>query len=174
MNLNRLAHLSKRFLISLSPVAPSKSDTRWAEAYLWAGERTLFAALPNHDRRHLIGVARRVDSSLGELSEERWIAAALLHDVGKSNVHMNPIGRAMATIWIEIKGLDALSRSEGRWSKRVYLYSQHPSLGCDDIRRWGGHEEAAIWAGAHQDRSLWPATGFAAFVIEALTEADDD
>lgn len=174
MNSKRLTHLSKRFFKALWPVAPSSLDTQWAEGYLWAGERTLFAALPNHDRRHLIAVARSVDSSLGELSEECWIAAALLHDVGKNNAHLSPIGRAMATIWIEIKGLDALSRSQGRWSKRVYLYSQHPSLGCDDIRRWGGHEEAAIWAGAHQDRSLWPATGFAGFVIEALTEADDD
>lgn len=174
MSLKRLLHLSKRFFIALWPAAPPILETEWAEAYLWVGERKLFAALPNHDRRHLIGVARRVESSLGELLDERWIAAALLHDVGKSHANLNPVGRAFATLWIEIKGLDSIAKSKMAWTRRAYLYSQHPSLGCEDIRRCGGHEEAALWANAHDDPSLWNATGFPQEVIAALTKADDD
>ncbi len=174
MSFKKLLHLSKRFFIALWPAAPSILETQWAETYLRVGERTLFAALPNHDRRHLIGVARRVESSLGEISEERWIAAALLHDVGKSHANLNPVGRVFATLWIEIKGFDSLAESKRGWPRRVYLYSQHPSLGCDDIRKCGGHEEAALWANAHDDPSLWIATGFPREIVEALTKADDD
>jgi len=174
MRLKRLRHLSKRFFVALWPAAPSSSDLEWAEGFLWSGERELFALLPNHDQRHLIGVARRVDVSLGELSEERWIAAALLHDVGKAQSGLGPIRRAFATIWIEIKGVDGLAISRGAWSRRVYAYSQHPSLGCEDIRSCGGHEEAALWAKAHDDPAQWRATGFPSVVIDALTKSDDD
>ncbi|MSZ29432.1 MAG: HD domain-containing protein, partial [Actinobacteria bacterium] len=96
MKLRRFRHLSKRFFVALWPAAPSPQDLEWAESFLWEGERGLFATLPNHDRRHLIGVARRVDALLGDLSEERWIAAALLHDVGKAQSGLGPIRRAFA------------------------------------------------------------------------------
>lgn len=174
MRLRRIRHLTKRFIVALWPAGPSALESKWAEGFLWEGERRLFAALPNHDRRHLIGVARRVEASLGPLSEERWIAAALLHDVGKSHSRLGPIGRALATIWIEVKGIDGVADSKGRWSQRVSLYAMHPSLGGDDIRSCGGHEEAAIWASAHDNPRLWSATGFPSSVIEALTKSDDD
>ncbi|CAB4790952.1 MAG: HD domain-containing protein [Actinobacteria bacterium] len=174
MKLRRFRHLSKRFFVALWPVAPSSQDLEWAESLLWEGERGLFATLPNHDQRHLIGVARRVDASLGDLSEERWIAAALLHDVGKAQSGLGPIRRAFATIWIELKGVDGLALSQRAWSRRVYVYFQHPSLGCEDIRSCGGHEEAALWAKAHDDPKQWSATGFPSAVIDALTKSDDD
>lgn len=174
MRLKRLRHLSKRFLVALWPAPPSVAESQWAYGFLWEGERRLFESLPNHDRRHLIGVAQRVDVSLGCLSEDRWIAAALLHDVGKSHSRLSPVGRAAATIWIEMKGLDRVSISNGQWSRRVYLYAQHPTLGSDDIRSCGGHEEAALWANAHDDPHLWSTTGFPSAVIDALTKSDDD
>ena len=107
MSFKKLLHLSKRFFIALWPAAPSILETRWAETYLRVGERTLFAALPNHDRRHLIGVARRVESSLGEVSEERWIAAALLHDVGNT---LAKVGCFMGDNWRTNIALEPRSR----------------------------------------------------------------
>ena len=113
---------------------------------------------------------------MSEPDDPRWLAAALLHDVGKLDAHLNVFARAGATIaggaaghemadaWIQKRGI----------TRRFGLYLKHAELGETRLRVVGAREEAAVWAGAHHDANTWDTLGWPSHVITALDEADDD
>jgi hypothetical protein len=76
-------HLVKRFVGSLIPIGPVSSDTAWAMEHLLPEERAIWARMSRQDRRHAIGVARRVERALGDEASRPVMAAALLHDCGR-------------------------------------------------------------------------------------------
>ena len=96
-----LYHLVGRFLGSILPVGPPKSAQAWATGHLLPAEVGLFEAMSGPDRRHAIGVARRairlLDNS-GDTPTRAFVAAALLHDVGKTEARLGTFGRAVATV----------------------------------------------------------------------------
>jgi HD domain len=177
--MSRAAHLVRRFLGALWPGAPRPGDVGWVQATLTGDEFGLWAQLPHHDQRHSIRVARRVERALAgtpEAGDPRWLAAALLHDVGKLDAGLGVLGRVGATL----AGAAAGHEMAGPWSgrrgvtRRVGLYLRHDELGATRIRVAGGREEAARWAGAHHHEAQWAATGLPPVVVEALVAADDD
>ena len=177
--MSRAAHLARRFLGALWPGPPRAADVAWVQGVLTDAEYALWALLPNHDRRHSIRVARRVQRTLAgtvEADEPRWLAAALLHDVGKLDAGLGLVGRVGATLAGAAAGHDMA----GPWSarrgvtRRVGLYLRHPELGAVRIRGAGGREEAARWAAAHHAEAAWARTGLPPAVVDALVAADDD
>jgi hypothetical protein len=177
--MSRAGHLTRRFVGSLRPGPPSAADDQWVRSVLLPGEYELWSRMPNADRRHSVGVARRVSVTLASTAysdDRRWLAAALLHDVGKMDARLGVLarvgatlagavgGREMAPIWSEKRGI----------TRRVGLYLRHPELGADHIRVSGGTDVAARWASAHHDPSAWDSTGIPAPVVTALHDADDD
>ena len=83
----------------------------------------------------------------------RWLAAALLHDVGKLDADLGVYGRVVATVPAPPPApacADAWSERSG-FTRRVGLYLRHPELGGDRIRAGRRPDEAARWAGAHHD-----------------------
>jgi hypothetical protein len=178
-SLARARHLTRRFVTSLSSAEPAASDDSWVRSVLRPGEYELWSRLPNHDRRHSIGVARRVEHALAGTEfagDPRWPTAALLHDVGKLDADLGVFGRVGATVVGAAAGRDRAeewSRGDGI-TRRVGRYLQHGEIGAEQIRRVGGTEEAARWAAAHHDRSAWASTGIPEPVVTALHEADDD
>jgi len=135
--------------------------------------------MPNHDRRHSVAVARRVEASLRgtpEAGDDRWLAAALLHDVGKLDAGLGVVARVGATLAGAAAGHDAADAwSGGRGlTRRVGLYLRHPELGETRIRLVGGRDEAARWAGAHHRPDPVAASGLPPMVADALAAADDD
>ena len=113
--------------------------------------------------------------ALGPDVEKRWIAAAMLHDVGKYDSDLSVPGRAVATMAAIAPG--GRARVE-RWTKtsgfraRVALYAQHGELGAEEIRRSGGRNECATWSAAHHHPELWPGLGWPPEVVAALDAAD--
>ena len=89
--------------------------------------------MSNPDRRHAIGVARRVEDALGAEATDPILAAALLHDSGKSVSHLRTYGRVVATLSAKVAGHEmATAWSETRgFTRRVGLYLEHPRLGGD-------------------------------------------
>jgi len=177
--MTRTLHLTRRFFGSLWPGPPAGRDEAWVREILRPGEYALWARLPNHDRRHSIGVAHRVERTLADTAyagDPRWLAAALLHDVGKLDARLGVFGRVGATLAGAAAGHDmAPVWSEKRGiTRRVGLYLRHPELGADHIRVAGGSDVAARWAAAHHERDAWAATGIPAPVVAALHDADDD
>lgn len=183
--LRRLRHLTKRFFGALVPGEPSAADTAWVRDVLSgssSGNARLFEewrAMPAHDRRHSIGVARRFQSELAgsaDAQDDRWLAAALTHDLGKLDSGLGVFGRVAATLTRATVGRTRTDRwIEGRGVRaRFGRYLRHDELGEARIRAAGAPEPVARWAGAHHDATRWATTGIPREVMAALDAADDD
>jgi hypothetical protein len=177
--MSRAGHLTRRFVGALRPGGPSAADTTWVRGVLTDPEYDLWARLPGHDRRHAVAVARRVDHALapdGGGADPRWLAAALLHDVGKLDAHLGVVARVGATLAGAAAGHDYadLWSTKRGVTRRVGLYLRHPELGATRIRLAGGRAEAATWAAAHHTAAARDDTGLPPDVVAALLAADDD
>jgi hypothetical protein len=168
-------HLVRRFVGALWPAPPRRREEAWAAQVLESEELLLFRRLPNHDRRHALRVARRAQAALGAEAETRWVAAAMLHDVGKYDAGLSVPARALATI-AAVGGagptrVSAWASGAG-WRLRVALYARHGELGADQIRRAGGREEAAVWSAAHHHPETWKDLPIPHTVVQVLDAAD--
>jgi hypothetical protein len=171
-------HLVGRFFRALRPGPPRSEDTAWVERILEPGELTLWRELPNHDRRYSIRVAKHVETRLAgteHSGQSRWLAAALLHDVGKLDAGLGVFGRSVATVMGAMAGTARVDRwtSMTGFRGRVGRYLGHDELGAARIHAAGGRDEAARWALAHHHRDRWPASGVPAPVADALEAADN-
>jgi hypothetical protein len=90
-------HLAARFFTSLSSAPPDAADEAWALGELLPGERALWSAMTNQDRRHTTKVARRFVAARPEATRAE-VAGALLHDVGKLECGLGTWGRVVASV----------------------------------------------------------------------------
>jgi hypothetical protein len=171
----RSVHLVQRFFGALWPGPPPADDEVWAATVLTADELPLYQRLPDHDRRHALRSGRKAEAALGADGEPRWIAAAMLHDVGKYDAGLSVPGRAIATV--AAAGSSGPGRVE-RWKDRggvrhrIWLYVRHGEIGARELRAAGGREEAAAWSEAHHHPETWPALDVPPAVIQILDAAD--
>jgi len=166
--LGNLGHLARRWAGSLSPRPPAPSDERWALGWLGPGEATLWSRLSNPDRRHAIGVARRVVDAAGP-DVERWIvAAALLHDCGKLDSGLGTSARVAATVWAGVRGRARASRGGGR----IARYLRHDEIGAGLLAQASADPRTIAWAGEHhRPERTWTVPTSAGNLLRA---ADDD
>lgn len=169
-----IAHLSKRFAGSLRPGGPPVADAEWARSHLLAAEAELWERMSGADRRHSIDVARRVERSLGHEASRPVLAAALLHDVGKSVSGLGTYGRVLATLSAMVGGhemSDHWAKKRG-FTRKVGLYLQHDQLGGDLLEMSGSDPLTVSWAREHH----WPEEMWTLEprVAHALKAADDD
>jgi hypothetical protein len=148
---SRRLHLVRRFFASLLPIGPEAADDAWARGQLSETEQELWSRLGRVDRRHSVAVARRVESDLGERATRPVLAAALLHDVGKTIPDLGPFGRVVATLsemvagaetahqWVQTKGL----------TRRVGQYVLYPELGVDLLKMAGSDDLVVAWSREH-------------------------
>ncbi len=175
----KLRHLSGRFVRALWPGPARAEDVEWVASVLTPAAYSQWMLQPAHDRRHTVRVAREVESRLAGTpyaDDPRWVAAALLHDIGKLDARLGVYGRVVATVSGAAGGrgmADAWSERSG-FTRRVGLYLRHPELGADRIRLVGGPEAAAQWAAAHHDPAAWDTLLVPETVVAALAAADDD
>ncbi len=179
----RFGHLAKRGLGSLWPGPPRRADVAWIETVLVPQELTLWQRLPRYDRRHAATVARRVEAALAgseHAGERRWIAAALVHDVGKLDAGLGVVLRVGATLVARVGGYDRVAewtRTRGL-RRRFGLYVRHPELGAQRLALAGSAPEVVTWARMHQNPIVItrgaPVPGIPSAVVDALVAADDD
>lgn len=164
----------KRFFTSLVPRGPASDDAAWAEAQLLPGERELWREMHRTDRRHAVGVARRVERALGDGATRPVLAAALLHDVGKVDSGLGTYGRVIATLSAKVAGRDSAemwSTGQG-FTRRVGLYLRHSEIGAERLALAGSDPLTVAWAREHDHP---PDTWSVPRAIgEALRAADDD
>ena len=130
--------------------------------------------MPNPDRRHAVGVAHEVLRSLGHEATRPVLAAALLHDVGKTVSGYRTFGRVTATLAGMLAGRTRVAAwTEGHgFRRRVGLYLEHPRLGGDLLAMAGADALTEAWAREHHlPRDQWTID---AHVADALKAADDD
>lgn len=172
-----LGHLGSRFVRALWPAPPRRVDRDWVAGVLKPAELSIWNRMPNHDQRHSIGVARRVEDRLAGTEyagDRRWLAAALLHDVGKVDAGLSVPGRVLATGVVAVRGRDATAADAARGGLRgrVARYSEHPARGAVLIDAAGGRAEAAAWAASHHESRRPESIPIP--VAIALRTADDD
>ncbi len=136
--MTRLLHLVRRFFASLLPIGPKAVDDAWARRQLSEAEQEL-------------SVARRVESELGERATRPVLAAALLHDVGKTIPGLGTFGRVVATLsemvasedtarqWVETRG----------FTRRVGQYVLYPELGVVLLKLADSDDLVIAWSREH-------------------------
>ena len=148
-----LLHNVRRFFGSLRPGPPSRQDRAWAEGHLSPAEVELWRRMSNPDQRHAVRVARRVEIALGHEATAPVMAAALLHDVGKTDAHLRTYGRVIATVTIALAGkrtVAAWTQTRGLW-RRIGLYAEYTALGADMLALAGSDPLTVAWAREHHD-----------------------
>jgi hypothetical protein len=166
-------HLVRRFFGSLRPGGPSPADDEWARGQMVRGEIDLWKQMPGPDRRHAVAVARRVEIALGHEATRPVLAAALLHDVGKTVSGLHTFGRVVATVSGRVATGYARAWSNQRgFTRKVGLYLRHPDLGGDLLALAGSDPLTVAWTREHHlpdDR--WTLD---THIAAALKAADDD
>lgn len=168
------AHLVGRFVGSLRPGGPSSADVGWVQTQLLEAEWDLWRRMSGPDRRHSVAVARDVERRLGDEASRPVLAAALLHDVGKSVSGLRTYGRVVATL----SGIFGGHEMAAHWStkqgftRRVGLYLRHDELGADLLQMAGSDPLTVAWAREHH----WPEHMWTLQprIAHALKAADDD
>jgi hypothetical protein len=169
----RLLHLAERFVRALSPSAPRPEDEAWVASILRGDELLLYRRLPNHDRRHVIRGTRWLEERLGADATPDVLAASLLHDVGKYEAGLGPVGRAFATVVIGVGGRERLVRSAPRWAPlaAVAAYARHGERGAEELQAAGAPDLAVRWAAEHHHPERFAEVGPPELV--ALLDAAD-
>ena len=169
------AHLVGRFVGSLRPGGPGALDLAWVTTTLTPAEREVWSAMSGPDRRHSVAVAREVDRLLDGAARP-VLAAALLHDSGKTISRLRTPGRVAATIVLRAGRVDAAtarrwSEATG-WRRRVGTYALHPELGATRLAALGSDPLTVAWTAEHH----LPAERVTIDPVaaEALRRADDD
>ncbi len=158
-------HLGRRLAGALVPGGPSPVDEAWVATTLSDEELALWRRMSGPDRRHAVGVARRVSEALGEQEADRPVlAAALLHDVGKVVSRLGTLSRVVATL--------AGTSKAGRRSPRIRQYLDHDHLGGELLEHAGSHPLAVAWAREHHRApERWSVPRHTGLALKA---ADDD
>ena len=171
----RPVHRVRRFFASIVPGRPSDDDLAWAGSFLSEDEQRLFAKMAATDQRHLVGVAKAVERhGVDGQPPQKWVmAAALLHDVGKTVAGLGTYGRVVATLSEAVGGAsmaNAWTESSG-FTRKVGLYLKYPGLGADLLQLADSDELVVAWAAEHH----LPEEAWTVPVAEGrvLTLADD-
>lgn len=128
-----MLHLAKRFLGSLAKREISELDRDWVVSILSVSELRLWSGQMLVDQAHSLQIARRFVVLLPDATREE-IAAALLHDVGKSIARLGVLARVVATI---------LPARLARKNHRVAAYRDHEKIGAEMLRAIGSSEVTA-------------------------------
>ena len=174
-----LRHLASRFVGSLWPGGPGVAGEAWARLWLKPGEAELWNAMSGPDRRHAVVVARRVATAFGNPDgagvARNVLAAALLHDAGKSRSGLGVLGRSAATALALVLGRRRVAGWSDRrsgWRQRAGRYAAHDEIGAGLLEAANSDSLVVAWAREHHlPESRWsvePRVG------AVLKEADDD
>ena len=124
--MNKLAHLTKRFVLSLVPSQVQEIERQWVQSVLSPSEFDVWNNMMVQDRRHSVMVGRRFVKYRSTASQSE-IAGALLHDVGKSVARLGSFARVIATL-------------VGPRTNRFRQYHDHESIGATMLRSIGSDE----------------------------------
>lgn len=174
-----LRHLASRFVESLWPGGPGVAGEAWARLWLKPGEVEVWNAMSGPDRRHAVAVARRVATAFGNPDgagvARNVLAAALLHDAGKSRSGLGVLGRSATTALALVLGRGQVAGWSDRragWRQRAGRYAAHDEIGAGLLEAVGSDSLVVAWAREHHlPDARWSVEPRVASVLK---EADGD
>ncbi len=145
-------HLATRFFGSLRAGPLTDDEAAWVKSNLLATERELWARMSAPDQRHAHRVAQKTLHFLGEKAPRPVIAAALLHDIGKTDPQIGTFARVIATL----AGKQSTPAQREAWAKedgwlgRAGKYLRHNEIGAELLKAAGSDPLTAAWAREHE------------------------
>ena len=130
----------------------------------------MWDTLGSADRAESVAVGRRAAHDLGPDAEQVWLAAALLHDVGKTECGLGTFGRVGATV---VAAVVSYGRAR-HFPNRIGQYVSHDDLGAARLESAGARPETVAWAAAHHRPECYAATGLPPEVARILAAADGE
>ena len=171
--MTRVGHLVRRFRASVRPRPLAASDVAFVRDTLRPEELVCWERLGPADRAESVATGRALVAGLdaaGEKIEPRWVAAALLHDVGKAATGLGVIGRSVATVVATVAGPRRARTLPGAFGR----YVNHDELGAETLRAAGARAEVVAWAAAHHRPACWGVSGIPPRVCRVLAAADGE
>lgn len=130
----------KQFYLSLTAKV-SEYEKRFVSAYLKSEEEKLFFKLQVWEQKHCINVASDINNSVIDQDKDYLIRLALLHDIGKIQVKVNPFDKALMVI------LDKLTKSKLKdytQYKKINNYYHHGEIGSELLRKIDDYDEVFL------------------------------
>ena len=137
-------------------IRPAGVDESFLERYLSPQAASLFRAMPNHDRQHALNVFRTLQR--GGYGDPDLLAAALLHDAGKSVPGGSRLWHRVAAVlmyafWPGL--LEQLGQEEwDGWRRPFYVQQHHAALGAELAREAGCSPVTVGLIRRHEDRPV--------------------
>jgi putative nucleotidyltransferase with HDIG domain len=127
--------------------------------FLTESQRSLFLQLPAADQAHSLRVLDCLVES-GEKDPD-LLAAALLHDIGKTRRHLRLVERVFVVLaqWVAPSWAQASADDQGSaWRQALAVYKHHPEWGAEMLKASGASQRLIELVRRHQDRLLVPAS----------------
>ncbi len=152
----------------------SADELQQADAVLPPGARRLFRQMAVPDQRHALNVMRTLRRQ--GYAQPELLAAALLHDAGKSATRIQPWHRAIIVLskhWAP--GLLAwLSKGEPQgWRKPFVIQKLHPEIGAQWAARAGCEPSTVELIRRHQESRAPAPLDREGELLAALQHADN-
>ncbi len=139
----RAGQFARGFRTTLSP-----EEVATARALLDTRELQLFAGLHPRDRRHSMNVMRWLETRARPSRE--LLVAALLHDVGKGQLHVLDRVAYVVLNAISARLIDRIARERGpRWRQGLWRLSHHARLGAERLVEAGSSPRVVELVAGH-------------------------
>lgn len=160
-----------RQLLAALTARISEVDLAEADAHLPPEARRLFRDMSRDGQAHALKVLR--DLKRAGQTHPALLAAALLHDAGKSAARIAPLTRSIFVIAKHLAParLDRLTASG--WRQPFVVLRDHPRIGAEWARAAGCDALTAALIARHQERSNRPPANEEDRLLAALQEVDD-
>jgi hypothetical protein len=158
-------------MLSALSARVADADLAEADAHLPPGARSLFRRTPHDGQAHALRVLRELKRA-GE-AHPSLLAAALLHDAGKSAARITPLIRSLFVVFKRLAPGRLQKLEAVGWRKPFVALRDHPSIGATWAREAGCDPMTVSLIARHQEKLDVAVLNEEARLLKALQEADD-
>lgn len=177
----RILYRVRQFWHALN-ASPTTEDLELARSVLTPAQMTAFSRLQSSEQYHAVAVLRKIRAD-GDSHPDLQVAA-LLHDVGKSQVNLQPWERALTVLtqaiaprWAKRWGdedQDARDRRPRGWRRTFFVAKEHAEWGAQIAHEAGVSRLAEALIRRHQDSIPDPSQSLEDRLLHKLQSADND
>ena len=141
----------KQFFTSVTAKINS-DDIKYLKKNLNKSELALFLKLKKSEQKHCIKVSKDVEQICfhNDIKCDKLLKVALLHDIGKTEVKLNLIEKAILVILDKITN----GRLKNNKNKKVYIYYNHGKVGAKLLENYGYDKRFLYLIENHHNKNI--------------------